>query len=68
MSASVIALNANAGGFIALRAYQHNIRDVNWSFKFDPARVHIASCLGLHLLLVLNADVDTLHHHATLTD
>ena len=62
MGTFFIPRDAHPGRFVALRADQHDIRNRDGSLELDPARVDIASCLGLDLALVLGADVDTLDH------
>jgi hypothetical protein len=66
MSALIVTLNADAGRLTAFRADKHYIRDVNRPFKLDSARVHIATCLRLHLLLMFDANIHTLHNHAAI--
>src|SRR5215207_6997446 len=61
-----IALNCNTCRLTAFRAYEHHIRDVDRSFELDPARINIATCLGLHLLLMLGANIHTLDNNTTI--
>jgi hypothetical protein len=63
VDAVIVALHGNAGRLTALRANQHDIRDVNRSFELDAARVDVAAGLGLDLFLMLGADVHTLAYN-----
>jgi hypothetical protein len=63
MGTLIVTLNTDAGRLTAFRANQHHIRDVDRSFKLDTARVHLAIS-GLHLFLVLGADIYALYNHA----
>jgi hypothetical protein len=45
-------LKPHAGALIAARAYQHNVRQMNWGLKFNDARLNLATP-GTHGTLVL---------------
>jgi hypothetical protein len=60
----VIPFYTNAGGLLAIRANHHYIRNVEWGFELNNARVHLTALSGLHLALVLLADIDTLNNDA----
>jgi hypothetical protein len=48
----------NAGALIAARAYQHNVRQMNWGLKFNDAWLNLATP-GAHGALVLFNRVDS---------
>ena len=62
--AGLVALNADAGSLIALRANQHDIRNVDGGLELDATGIDLAPGLGLHLALMLGVDIDALHHDA----
>jgi hypothetical protein len=64
MSTGLIPLNANACRFIALRADQHHIRNMDRPFELDATRVHLPASLRLDLALVFDVDVYALDHDA----
>jgi hypothetical protein len=66
VSAFIIALYVNACRLSALRANQHDIRDIQLTLELDTTRIDLHACLGLNLTLVLGTDIDTLHHDTSL--
>jgi len=68
VNAVLVALHSNAGRLTALRANQHDIREVNRSLELDAARVDVATGLGLDLFLMLGANVHTLDYHTAVVN
>src|SRR5689334_463440 len=62
----LIPLNRHTRGFTTFRADQHDIGDVDRAFELNSARVNVATGLGLHLLLMLGANIDTLDNNAAI--
>jgi hypothetical protein len=60
VGAGFVTLHVNPGSLIALWANQHHVGNIDWTFELNPARID-RTALGLHLLLVLGANIDTLH-------
>jgi hypothetical protein len=55
-------LDTNPRGFITLWANQHDIRDMDWGFKFDNTGRECAT-LGLNLTLVFLPDIYPRYHY-----
>jgi hypothetical protein len=62
---TVLTLNAYPGSFIALRTYQHDVRDVDRSFEFNNPWRH-CSPLRLDLPLMLFTHVNALYYNSGL--
>jgi hypothetical protein len=65
-SLTVLALNAYPGGFVALRANQHHVRNMDRTFELDDPWRKRPPTLGLYLALVFFAHINTLDNHTTL--
>src|SRR5215211_7833949 len=60
----IISLHSHTSWIAAFWTDQHHIRDINWCLELDATRINITPSLSLYLLLMLGANVHTLHNHA----
>jgi hypothetical protein len=60
--AVLITLDSDASKLSTLGTNQHHIRNVDRRFELDTPGVY-RSVPGLHLFLVLDTHIHTLHHH-----
>jgi hypothetical protein len=66
VGAFFVTLDINARWLSALRTNQHDVRNVELSLELNATGIDLASCLGLDLLLVFDANIDTLHDYTAL--